>query len=71
MAELFKLGFETFPKTPKGVLILLCEEGLKLGPASRRILVPAGDLLQRAAAADRFTGKSGSVLDRRAGGRCP
>ncbi len=63
MAETLKLGFEAFPTSPRGVVILLCEEGLKLGPASRRILAPAGDLLQRAAAADRFTGKSGSALD--------
>ena len=63
MAEAFQLGFEAFSKPPKGVLILLCEEGLKLGPASRRLLAPAGDLLRRAAAADRFTGKSGSALD--------
>ncbi len=63
MAEPLKLGFEAFSAAPKGVLILLCEEGLKLGPASRRALAPAGDLLQRAAAADRFTGKSGSALD--------
>ena len=63
MAEVLKLGFEAFSSPPKGVLILLCEEGLKLGPASRRMLAPTGDLLQRAAAVDRFTGKSGSALD--------
>jgi leucyl aminopeptidase len=63
MAEALKLGFEAFSTPPKGVLILLCEEGLKIGPASRRMLAPTGDLLQRAAAADRFTGKSGSALD--------
>ena len=63
MAEAIKLGFEAFATPSKGVLILLCEEGLKLGPASRRLLSPTGDLLQRAAGADRFTGKSGSALD--------
>src|SRR5262245_11854019 len=63
MAEAMKLGFEAFSTQPKGVVVLFCEEGLKIGPASRRILAPAGDLLQRAAAADRFTGKSGSALD--------
>jgi leucyl aminopeptidase len=45
------------------VLILLCEDGLKLGAASRRVLGPSGDLLQRAATAERFTGKSGTALD--------
>ena len=63
MAEPLKLGFEAFATPAKGVLIIFCEEGLKLGPASRKLLAPAGNLLQRAAAADRFTGKSGSALD--------
>ena len=47
----------------KGVLVVFCDEGLKLGPAARKALAPAGDLVQRAAAADHFTGKSGSALD--------
>jgi leucyl aminopeptidase len=63
MAEALTPGFENFPSAPKGVLILLAEEGLKIGPASRRVLAPAGDLLQRAAAGERFTGKSGTALD--------
>jgi leucyl aminopeptidase len=42
---------------------VFCEEGLKFGPATRRALAPAGDLIERAAAAERFTGKSGGVLD--------
>jgi leucyl aminopeptidase len=36
---------------------------LKVGPNTRRALEPAGDLLRRAAAADRFTGKTGTALD--------
>ena len=63
MAEAPELGFTSFSAPSKGVLILLCEEGLKLGPAARKALAPAGDLLQRAATADRFTGKSGSALN--------
>ena len=35
----------------------------KFGPATQRALAPIGDLFRRAAAADRFTGKSGSSLD--------
>jgi leucyl aminopeptidase len=42
---------------------VFCEEGLKFGPATRKALAPSGDLVRRAAAADRFTGKSGSALD--------
>ena len=63
MAEALKLGFQGFSTPPKGVLIVLCEEGLKLGPATRKMLGATGDLLQRAASADRFSGKSGSALD--------
>jgi len=63
MAEGLKLGFDTFAASAKGVLVVMCEEGLKVGPATRKLLAPTGDLLQRAAAAERFTGKSGSVLE--------
>jgi leucyl aminopeptidase len=63
MADAQKLRIAPFATPKKGVLILFCEEGLKLGPASRRAIEGAGDLTRRAAAADRFTGKSGSALD--------
>jgi leucyl aminopeptidase len=63
MADARKLGFAPFAIPPKGVLIMFCEEGVKLGPAARKALAPAGDLVERAAAADRFTGKSGSALE--------
>src|SRR3954462_10101780 len=63
MADARKLRFSSFATPAKGVLILFCEEGLKFGPATRKALVPTGDLVQRAAAADRFTGKSGSSLE--------
>jgi leucyl aminopeptidase len=63
MADVGKLAFAPFATPAKGVLVLFCEEGLKFGPATRKALGPAGDLVQRAAAADRFTGKSGTSLD--------
>src|SRR3954466_3371686 len=63
MADARKLVFSSFATPAKGVLVLFCEEGLKFGPATRKALAPSGDLVQRAAAADRFTGKSGSSLD--------
>ena len=62
MAAVFKFGFTPFA-SPRGVLVVFCEESLKLGPATQRVLAPLGDLIRRAAAADRFTGKSGSSLD--------
>jgi leucyl aminopeptidase len=62
MAIALKFGFTPFAR-PRGVLIMFCEENLKFGPASQRALSVVGDLVRRAAAADRFTGKSGSSLN--------
>src|SRR5580704_5788728 len=61
MPAALKFGFTPFGRM-QGVLVMFCEENLKLGPAAERALAPMGDLLHRAAAADRFTGKSGSSL---------
>src|SRR5262245_41925214 len=63
MADAPKLGFGPFASPSTGVLVLFCEQGLKFGPAARKALAPAGDLIERAAAADRFSGKSGTALD--------
>jgi leucyl aminopeptidase len=62
MAAALKLGFTPFTHR-RGVLILFCAENLKFGPATRRIAAQLGDTLRRAAAAERFTGKTGSSLD--------
>jgi leucyl aminopeptidase len=63
MSGALKLEFAPVSASPKGVLVLFCEEGLKFGSAARRVIEPAGDLVVRAAAADRFKGKNASVLD--------
>ncbi len=63
MSGVMKLGFAPFAAPAKGVLIVFCDDGLKLGAAARKALSAAGDLIKRAAAAERFTGKSGSALD--------
>jgi leucyl aminopeptidase len=63
MSEGIKLGFVPFSTSPKGVLVVFCDDSLKLGPATRKLLGEAAGLVQRAATADRFKGKSGSVLD--------
>src|SRR5271155_4847555 len=62
MPAALKFEFTSFAR-PQGVLVVFCEGNLKLGVASRRAIAPMGDLFRRAAAADRFTGKSGSSLD--------
>jgi leucyl aminopeptidase len=58
-----KLEFAPFAAPARGVLVMFCEEGLKFASAARRALAPTGDLIARAAAAERFKGKSGSALD--------
>src|SRR5262249_60859356 len=63
MPGALKLEFAPLTAPSKGVLVLFCEEGLKFGSAARRIMEPTGDLITRAAAADRFKGKNGSALD--------
>jgi leucyl aminopeptidase len=63
MADARRLAFGPFATPIRGVLILFCQQGVKFGPAGRKALGPTGDLVQRAAAADKFTGKSGSALE--------
>jgi leucyl aminopeptidase len=63
MADALTLGFATFSVPAKGVLLVLCDDKLKLGPQARKHLGRAADLFKRAAADNSFTGKSGSALD--------
>ena len=57
-----KIGFTSFDRA-RGVLVAFCAEGLKFGPATQKLLSPIADYLRRAAAVDRFTGKTGSTLN--------
>ncbi len=63
MAEGPTIAFVPFATPSSGVLVVFCDEGLKLGSNTRRLLGPAADLVARAARADRFKGKSGTSLD--------
>ena len=63
MAGALKLKLAPLSQAPKGVLMVFCDDALKLGAAARRALTDAGDLVARAAAAERFKGKNGSCLD--------
>lgn len=56
------LGFAPFTRA-RGVLVAFCGNNLKFGTAARKALAPAEELVRRAAAADRFTGKNGATLD--------
>jgi leucyl aminopeptidase len=62
MAAALKFVFSSFA-VRRDVLFLFCAENMKFGPASRRIVSRLGGRLRGAAAADHFTGKSGSSLD--------
>ncbi|MFZ5690751.1 MAG: leucyl aminopeptidase [Pseudomonadota bacterium] len=63
MAGAPKIGFSSYSAPEKGVLIVFCGVGLKFGPATRAMLGPVRDLIDRAAAADSFKGKSGKALN--------
>jgi leucyl aminopeptidase len=63
MVKDLKLGFAPFRAPSKGVLIVFCDDSLKVGAATRKILGNAADSLPAAAAAEHFTGKSGATLD--------
>ena len=63
MSDAVKVGFVPLSTAPRGVLVVFCDEELKFGPATRKALGPAADLVKRAAAASAFKGKNGSALD--------
>jgi leucyl aminopeptidase len=63
MADGPTVGFSAFSLPSSGVLVVFCDDGLRLGSATRRLLGPAAALVARAAAAERFKGKSGSSLE--------
>jgi leucyl aminopeptidase len=63
MAKDLKLGFAPFRAPSDGVLIVFCDDSLKVGAATRKILGKAADALPQAAAGEYFTGKSGAALD--------
>jgi leucyl aminopeptidase len=63
MAGALKIGFSSYSAPTKGVLIVFAGSDLAFGPATGRLLAPAGDLVARAAAADGFKGKSGTAID--------
>jgi leucyl aminopeptidase len=58
-----KLDFAPLSTAPKGVLVVFCEEGLKFGQTTRKVLASTADLVTRAASAERFNGKKAATLD--------
>src|SRR3984957_5426638 len=63
MPDAVKVGFVPFSTAPRGILVVFCDDTLKFGAATRKALGDATDLVGRAAATNKFKGKSGSALD--------
>ena len=63
MSDAVKVGFVPFSEAPRGILVVFCDDALRLGAATRKALGKAADLVKRAAATNQFKGKSGSTLD--------
>jgi leucyl aminopeptidase len=63
MSDAVKVGFVPFSTAPKGVLVVFCDDELKLGAATRKALGAAGNTVKRAAGTNQFKGKSGATLD--------
>lgn len=63
MPDAVKVGFVPFSATPKGILVVFCDDSLKFGAATAKALGSAAAMIKRAAATGQFKGKSASVLD--------
>jgi leucyl aminopeptidase len=63
MPDAVKVGFVPFSTTPRGVLVVFCDDALRVGAGARKALGGEADLLKRAAAAGQFKGKENTVLD--------
>ena len=58
-----KIAFAPFATPTKGVLVVFMNGELRLGATTSRLLGRNHDLVARAASAEKFTGKLGTVLD--------
>ena len=63
MSDAVKVGFVPLSAAPRGILVVFCDDALKFGDATKKILGMAAALVKRAAATNQFKGKSGSSLD--------
>ena len=63
MPDAVKVGFVPFSTAPRGILVIFCDDSLKVGAATRKALGAAANLVARAADTNKFKGKSGSTLD--------
>ena len=63
MPDAVKVGFVPFSGAPRGILVAFCDDALKFGRATGKVLAPAAAMIKRTAAANQFKGKNRSTLD--------
>ncbi|MCK1525833.1 leucyl aminopeptidase [Bradyrhizobium sp. 17] len=63
MSDAIKVGFVPLSAAARGIMVVFCDDSLKLGPATAKALGGATELVKRAATAAAFKGKSGAALD--------
>ncbi|MDN5001771.1 leucyl aminopeptidase [Bradyrhizobium sp. GCM10027634] len=63
MSDAIKVGFVPMAPAARGILVVFCDDALKVGAATAKALGGAVELVKRAAAAASFKGKSGAALD--------
>ena len=63
MSDAIKVGFVPLSAAVRGIMVVFCDDALKLGPATAKALGGATELVKRAATAAAFKGKSGAALD--------
>ena len=63
MPDAVKVGFVPFSTAPRGTLVVFCNDALKFGRAASKVLGASAAVIKRAAATNRFKGKSAATLD--------
>jgi leucyl aminopeptidase len=63
MPDALKLAFASIAAPRTGVLVVFCDDALKLGAATRRVLGRVAEQVEEAAKADGFKGKSGASFE--------
>jgi leucyl aminopeptidase len=63
MPDAVKVGFVPFSAAARGILVVFCDDSLKLGAATAKVLGAAAATVKRAASASQFKGKNAATLD--------
>jgi leucyl aminopeptidase len=63
MSDAIKVGFVPLSAPARGILVVFCDDALKVGLATAKALGGTTELVKRAASAGAFKGKTGAALD--------